>query len=51
MYAAIEFFRYPLTGNEFNLIFMIGSLSSTILFVAVGLFYFKKTEDFFADFA
>lgn len=51
MYAAIEFFRYPLTGQDLNSTFIILSLSSTLIFLIIGLIYFKRTEDFFADFA
>jgi lipopolysaccharide transport system permease protein len=51
MYAVVELFRYPLTGNfpdpvNFNI-----SLLSCFFFLTVGLVYFKKTEDFFADLA
>ena len=47
--AAIELFRYPLSGIaiDFNII-MIG-LASTLLISVTGLFYFRKTEAYFAD--
>ena len=51
MYAAVELFRYPLTGAGFNVAFMVVSLSVGILLLITGLIYFKRTEDFFADFA
>jgi lipopolysaccharide transport system permease protein len=51
MYAAIELFRYPLTGAELHSTFIILSLASTSIMLFVGLIYFKRTEDFFADFA
>lgn len=51
MYAAVELFRYPLTGSLPNIHFIWISLASGFLFLTVGLVYFKKTEDFFADFA
>jgi lipopolysaccharide transport system permease protein len=51
VYAAVELFRYPLTGVEFNLTFMTISVSSGLLLLLVGLVYFKRTEDYFADFA
>jgi lipopolysaccharide transport system permease protein len=51
MYAAIELFRYPLTGSEIDSTFFVLSLSSSVLLLVVGLIYFKRTEDFFADFA
>ncbi|GHM99852.1 transport permease protein [Cytophagales bacterium WSM2-2] len=51
MYAAIEFFRYPLTGIPPNVYFIGLSLLSGTIMLFVGVLYFKKTEDFFADFA
>jgi lipopolysaccharide transport system permease protein len=51
MYAAIELFRYPLTGAELNSTFLILSLCSSMLVLILGLMYFKRAEDFFADFA
>jgi lipopolysaccharide transport system permease protein len=51
MYAAIELFRYPLTGSEIDSTFLVLSLSSSVVLLVVGLVYFKRTEDFFADFA
>jgi lipopolysaccharide transport system permease protein len=51
MYAAVELFRYPLSGAELNLSLMMVSLSSGIVLVVIGLIYFKRTEDFFADLA
>jgi len=51
MYSAIELFRYPLTGVELNLTFLMVSLISNFFLLLVGLIYFKRTEDFFADFA
>lgn len=51
MYAAVELFRLPLTGAETNLSFLFISLSMSFMFLFTGILYFKKTEDFFADFA
>ncbi|HLA58620.1 MAG TPA: ABC transporter permease [Puia sp.] len=51
MYAAIELFRYPLMGIAPNLTFMFVSLSTVMVLLMTGLLYFKRTEDFFADFA
>lgn len=51
MYAAVELFRYPLTGAEFNPVFMTMSITAAILFLLFGLLYFKRTENFFADLA
>jgi lipopolysaccharide transport system permease protein len=51
MYAAVELFRFPLTTviSDWQLILI--SITSGIFFLIVGLVYFKRTEDFFADFA
>jgi lipopolysaccharide transport system permease protein len=51
IYAAIELFRIPLTGvwPDSNLIWI--SVSSGIVFLAVGLIYFRRMEDLFADLA
>jgi len=51
MYAAVELFRYPLTGVDLNITFMALSFSVGVILLLVGLIYFKRTEDFFADFA
>jgi len=51
MYAAIELFRYPLTGTDFQILFLVISLCSNLVILLSGLIYFKRTEDFFADFA
>ena len=51
MYAAIELFRFPLTGSELDMTLISISLFSTTFMLVVGLVYFKRTEDFFADFA
>ncbi len=51
MYAAVELFRYPLTGVEINVTFMFISLLAGVMILIVGLVYFKRTEDYFADFA
>ncbi|NJM27001.1 MAG: ABC transporter permease [Bacteroidia bacterium] len=51
MYAAVELFRLPLTGAEPNMQFLMISLTTGILLLITGLVYFKRTEDFFADFA
>ena len=51
MYAAIELFRWPITGAELNVVFLSLSLGSSVILLALGLTYFKRTEDFFADFA
>jgi lipopolysaccharide transport system permease protein len=51
MYAAIELFRFPLTGVTPDSYFLCSSLLSNVIFLLLGIFYFNKTEDFFADFA
>jgi lipopolysaccharide transport system permease protein len=51
MYAAVELFRWPLTSAAPEAQLLAISLGVTILLLFAGLIYFKKTEDFFADFA
>jgi lipopolysaccharide transport system permease protein len=51
MYAAVELFRYPLTGVIPDAYLMSASLLSGLILVVMGIFYFKRTEDFFADLA
>lgn len=50
MYTAVELFRYPLTGIPPDFSFISINLFADLLLLLVGFFYFKKTEDFFADF-
>jgi lipopolysaccharide transport system permease protein len=52
MYAAIEFFRLPLTGGEgVNHFYLQISCSSAIVLLFVGMIYFRRTEEYFADLA
>jgi lipopolysaccharide transport system permease protein len=51
MYAAIELFRIPLLETVPNYTFLFMSIASGIFFLFVGLIYFRRTEDFFADLA
>ncbi|GCC52042.1 ABC transporter permease [Chryseotalea sanaruensis] len=51
MYAAIELFRMPLTGLYPDTTLLTISLASGLILLVIGLVYFKRTEDFFADFA
>jgi lipopolysaccharide transport system permease protein len=51
MYAAVEIFRLPLTGEFPDTVFMMISLGSGIVLLVAGLVYFRRTEHFFADFA
>lgn len=48
MNGIIELFRFPLTG-QLNIHVLAISLASTIIFTFIGLFYFRKTEAYFAD--
>lgn len=51
MFASLELFRYPLTGIAPDIHFLATSLFSNFVLLVCGIFYFKRTEDFFADFA
>lgn len=51
MYAPVELFRFPLTAEPLNLTFIFISIASGFVFLFAGLVYFRRTEDFFADFA
>ncbi len=51
MYAAIELFRYSIIHRPLQGDLLLISISSGVLFFAAGLFYFRKTETYFADLA
>lgn len=51
MYAVVELFRFPLTGIFPDINFFLISVASGILLLIAGILYFRRTEDFFADFA
>ena len=51
MYAVVELFRYPLTGQVHDTLLVSISLGANAVFLLVGALYFRRTEDFFADFA
>lgn len=51
MYAAIELFRYPLTQQAIDPVYFSISLASCVILLLIGISYFKRTEEFFADFA
>ncbi len=51
MYAPIELFRHSIIQQHLNFHLLIISLFSSILFFVIGLFYFRKTEFYFADLA
>jgi lipopolysaccharide transport system permease protein len=50
MNAAIELFRYPLSGTIDTNLVLTGA-ASALFFAIAGLFYFQKTETYFADIA
>jgi lipopolysaccharide transport system permease protein len=49
--GAIELFRSPLTGLEPDMNVILISTATALLLAATGLFYFRKTENYFADIA
>ena len=51
MNAAIELFRVPITGTPPDISIIAIGITSTILLLIIGLFYFRKTEAHFADLA
>ena len=50
MYGVIELFRYPLT-HAIDVRLLLVSATSSGLLLLIGLYYFKKTEHYFADLA
>lgn len=50
MYAVIELFRFPIL-HQLDIPLLIISLGSSIFLMLVGLYYFKNTEQYFADLA
>jgi lipopolysaccharide transport system permease protein len=51
MYAAITLFRFPLVPEPINVPLFVISCVSTCIFFVFGVYYFKKTESYFADLA
>jgi len=51
VYAPIELFRIPLTGHQPDWVGVEISIASGLILFIVGLVYFKRTENYFADFA
>jgi lipopolysaccharide transport system permease protein len=51
MYAAITFFRMPLSSVSPDPLLMLISVLSAFFFLILGLLYFRKTEMYFADLA
>lgn len=49
--AAIELFRAPLTGSPADLTIIVIGTASTLLLLISGIYFFKKTEAWFADLA
>jgi lipopolysaccharide transport system permease protein len=51
MYGAISFFRMPITETQTDPQLITISIVSCIIFFVAGIFYFKRTEMYFADLA
>lgn len=51
MYLPIELFRAPLTSIQPNVFLLTISGASNLVLLVLGVVYFKKTENYFADFA
>ncbi len=51
MYSAIELFRGGIINHPLDVNLLIISFTSSIFFFIAGLFYFRKTETYFADIA
>jgi lipopolysaccharide transport system permease protein len=51
MYAAIELFRNGIIKKPLDLNLILISLFSAVLFLLIGVLYFRKTEAYFADLA
>jgi lipopolysaccharide transport system permease protein len=49
--AAIELFRHPFSGTPLDINIIIIGFASTLFISIIGLYYFRKTEAFFADLA
>jgi lipopolysaccharide transport system permease protein len=51
MYGAVELFRYSIVQGPLDTMLLAISFSSALLFFISGLYYFRKTEAYFADLA
>jgi lipopolysaccharide transport system permease protein len=51
MYAAVTLFRAGFVDTPLQLNLLFISLFSAVMFLLVGLYYFRKTETYFADIA
>ncbi len=49
--GAIEYFRSVLTGIPYDPILVSYSFASSLFFLIIGLVYFRRTENYFADIA
>ena len=47
--AAIELFRAPLTGNSVDATVMLSGTATAFFLLVAGVYYFRKTETYFAD--
>jgi lipopolysaccharide transport system permease protein len=51
MYSAITFFRLPLIEFQTDHQLLLISITSSVVLFVIGIFYFKRTEMYFADIA
>jgi lipopolysaccharide transport system permease protein len=51
IYGAVELFRYSIVSNPLDTTLLTISFSSALFFFIAGLYYFRKTEAYFADLA
>lgn len=51
IYASVELFRFPLIGSVSDWTLLMISVASGLLWLFIGVIYFKRTEDFFSDLA
>lgn len=51
IYGAVELFRYSIVQSPFDNVLLTISFSSALFFFIAGLYYFRKTEAYFADLA
>ena len=51
LYSAIELFRSSFSNSVLHIYMVLISLTSAAILFIIGLFYFRKTEAYFADLA
>ena len=51
IYGAIELFRFSIVQQTLDIRLLTISFSSALFFFIIGLYYFRKTESYFADLA